>query len=832
MKYIVLLVLSICCVGLSYGQNTFVQDVEKAIDAMSQARNMSELKEKYEIAGQKVNAFRGRLGKSAQESVVEENKLSKKINETYYKLFTDRIETYFKSAGEWKNEKILEFESNLSYVDNSTIKTGYVENPKKINDIKSAIKGYKEYEKYIKKTNAKLANASLEERRKIKNEATNKMLDMLQYPYLSLHSGVKEGFNNIKEQCDVFEVSKDSLNFSYEGGIEYISVRSVSDWNLENISSSMLEISREGDDIIVVCARNDGGDRSDWFEIKSGSKSIRVEIKQTEASNQEETESNQSDEMATHTVEFDSNGGQQVLTVVGNESWELLNTSSAMMSVSKSDDREIKIYCYENTGGAREDWFVVKIGNRKTKVIVSQRAVIRNTSFSLSRTTLSFSSEEETKYITVNGNAEWHLESYASSMMTVSRLGKSIEVKCPKNTGGYRTDWFNVVSGDKKIKVTVSQSASESSQAPKQFFSSNALSFPSEGGTKYIEVYGNESWQIENNYSPNNIFTATKEGNRVKVVCNRNNTNRSREDWFTIEHGGMYDKVNIIQSATSNMNDDFTLSSSLVSIAPSGGTEYITVNGKSNWYISGIPSWTKVKRVGNSIKIECKRNKDSYRTDWFDVVCGNQRKRVTIAQNVDNTCGRKYRDDDSYRTLILGIGGYSLASQPSAGLLIGGFRSSGWYIKGRTGFAFASNKHICNDEQTDDNYVDDYYRDYYDLLGINEDGYFLTGETEKTDLSVTAGIIFRFGSSPVCFNVGAGYENRKVLQKTMNGEWIKNKSCSYDGFVGETSFLFLIRRVSVFTGVSTIIKFYDVGTEKETVKFDYTNFEFGLGVNF
>lgn len=748
LKYIVLLVLSICCVGLSYGQNTFVQDVEKAIAAMSQARNMSELKEKYEIAGQKVNAFRGRLGKSAQESVVEENKLSKKINETYYKLFTDRIETYFKSAGEWKNEKILEFESNLSYVDNSTIKTGYVENTKKINDIKSAIKGYKEYEKYIKKTNAKLANASLEERREIKNEATNKMLDMLQYPYLSLHSGVKEGFNNIKEQCDVFEVSKDSLNFSYEGGIEYISVRSVSDWNLENISSSMLEISREGDDIIVVCARNDGGDRSDWFEIKSGTKTIKVDVIQNQSSN----ETTIPITVSPSSLSFPSSGAVQYIIVKGSELWNIENINSSIMEVSKEDNR-VKVICYPNAGGDRSDWFTINSGETSYKIIVSQQ-----------------------------GNEYLNGSSQTQNPLT---------------------------------------------------FSPNLLSFPSEGGTMYININGNESWQIENDYSSNNIFTATKEGNRVKVVCNRNNTNRSREDWFSIEHGGMYDKVNIIQSATSNTNDDFTLSSSLVSIDPSGGTEYITVNGKSNWYISGIPSWTKVKRVGNSIKIECKRNKDSYRTDWFDVVCGNQRKRVTIAQKVDNTCGRKYRDNDSYRTLILGIGGYSLASQPSAGLLIGGFRSSGWYIKGRTGFAFASNKHICNDEQTDDNYyVDDYYRDYYDLLGINEDGYFLTGETEKTDLSVTAGIIFRFGSSPVCFNVGVGYENRKVLQKTMNGEWIKNKSCSYDGFVGETSFLFLIRRVSVFTGVSTIIKFYDVGTEKETVKFDYTNFEFGLGVNF
>mgnify|MGYP003450441907 FL=1 len=148
-KYVVLLTFCMLSV-VSYGQNSFVQEIEQAIKDMSSTTSFPDLKEKYEITKQKINAYKEeRLGTNVLENLREENRLTKEVNEKYYKHYTGRVENYFKHSENWEKDKVSEFKSDLDYVYDSTIKTGYIENPKTFNDIRTAINEYEQLEKFI-----------------------------------------------------------------------------------------------------------------------------------------------------------------------------------------------------------------------------------------------------------------------------------------------------------------------------------------------------------------------------------------------------------------------------------------------------------------------------------------------------------------------------------------------------------------------------------------------------------------------------------------------------------------------------------------------------------
>lgn len=160
-----------------------------------------------------------------------------------------------------------------------------------------------------------------------------------------------------------------------------------------------------------------------------------------------------------------------------------------------------------------------------------------------------------------------------------------------------------------------------------------------------------------------------------------------------------------------------------------------------------------------------------------------------------------------YKTFMLPIFGMSFNKQPSVGLMVGGVKDCGWYVKARTGFFCPINKKV-------------------NAPDVLSDGYFLTDEVKKSDLSITGGISQSLGRSPFCLNFGLGYESRMVLQKSFNGEWVKSYNHSHKGIVFECMLLFLTSREWDLLGFSLSAGFSKLLPGK------YATVEICVGVNF
>lgn len=554
----------------------------------------------------------------------------------------------------------------------------------------------------------------------------------------------QENTNKITKSKSVFrfEINPTKWIFQESEDKKTFFIDATDKWNIERDIEKWGHLSKEGNKLILNVDENVSTNaRYGHFVIKSNTKSIKVDI--TQKGKQVYVPKNLDEfALSTNSLSFSSEGGIEYINVSNSHNWSVANVYSAnnIMKVSKEDNR-VKVICYPNTGNAREDWFTISSGEKSFKITVSQQGnqntpvqeFIPSSPLTLSTSSLSFSSDGGHGSISVSGSSDWHLESYASSMMTVTKSGNQISVVCPRNTENSRNDWFNVVSGENKIRVNVFQYGSNNSQS------------------------GSNKSQL-------------------------------------------------------GTNENISLSTTSLSINSYGGTSYISVYGSINWHLeSTYSSMMTVMKQGNQIKIECPLNKRSFRSDWFNVVCGDQKIKVVVYQQSVNQV--------SYHTFIQPVYGYSLTSQPSAGLMIGGVKRAGWYLKGRTGFFMPYG--IGNIHYPD---------------GSNDDQYFLSDEYEKTDLSLTGGLSIRFGSSPLCLNIGGGYENRMVLQKTINGDWVRNNMSSHEGVVAEGSFMFLIRRteshrcrISISAGFSTLL-IEDFMWDNPNM--NYSTIELGLGVNF
>ncbi len=189
------------------------------------------------------------------------------------------------------------------------------------------------------------------------------------------------------------------------------------------------------------------------------------------------------------------------------------------------------------------------------------------TTLSVSKTSLQFGANGETKTITVTCNRAWSLANTSSSMFTVSRNGNKITVNCKANTStSGRNDWFDVKSADgtqsQRIKITQSgrQAASSGSQSNT---SSTKASTPTQSTSS------GRSTNSSSSYSPNQGVSFTIVG----------------------DDGGNYN------SSYSNSNSDtygyyptFYVLETVYTIPASGGYYGIDIYGDGSVYIN--KAWT------------------------------------------------------------------------------------------------------------------------------------------------------------------------------------------------------------------------------------------------
>ena len=241
-------------------------------------------------------------------------------------------------------------------------------------------------------------------------------------------------------------------------------------------------------------------------------------------------------------------------------------------------------------------------------------------------TSASFGADGGSKTFTVRASGTWKISSNPKSWIHLTKDGNSLYLRVDENAGtSSRSGSFELVAGEKKVNVSVTQNGSTSLSV-----SSENLNFSSSGGTKTITITTNGTWEIGTCAA--SWGHLTKNGNQLSIKIDPNSKPSSRTDWFSIKAGNKEKRINITQSGSSS---SLSVSSDNINFGPSGGTQVITITTNGTWEIgTSTASWGHLTKSGNQISVRTDPNTGtSTRSDWFTVKVGNNEKRINITQS-------------------------------------------------------------------------------------------------------------------------------------------------------------------------------------------------------
>lgn len=245
-------------------------------------------------------------------------------------------------------------------------------------------------------------------------------------------------------------------------------------------------------------------------------------------------------------------------------------------------------------------------------------------------TSANFGAEGGSKTFTVSASGTWKISSNSRSWIHLSKDGNSLNLRVDENSEtSSRSGSFELVAGEKKVSVSVSQSGSDISLS----VSSDDIYFNASGGTKTITVTSNGTWLIGSNTT--SWGYVSKSGNQLSIRADKNNSSSQRSGSVVIKAGSKEKRVYISQSGSSVSQSSLTVSSDNLQFDSYGGTKTITITSSGAWQIgTNIASWGHLTRSGNQLSIKIDRNNNTTsRSDWFTVKMGSKEKRINVSQS-------------------------------------------------------------------------------------------------------------------------------------------------------------------------------------------------------
>lgn len=202
--------------------------------------------------------------------------------------------------------------------------------------------------------------------------------------------------------------------------------------------------------------------------------------------------------------------GTTSITVAGNRTWKLANTSSSLFTVSRNgSDVSISYSANPNTT-PRSDYFdvVTTDGSKSVRIYVTQEAKANTTPYlSVDKVSISTSSQGTTEYVTVSSNTTWEVQYPTGNMYSVTRNGNSLTVTIYANTStDSRNDYFNVKTSDGSIVKKVSLSQSGKSSSTSNNSSSNGSAEISSARIEHNVMYnGQKCMKVHVNFVVHNV---------------------------------------------------------------------------------------------------------------------------------------------------------------------------------------------------------------------------------------------------------------------------------------------------------------------------------------
>ena len=192
--------------------------------------------------------------------------------------------------------------------------------------------------------------------------------------------------NRGTSSSSTLSVSKSNLSFSSYGGTETINVSGPS-WSISVNPASWGHLTRSGNTLTLkVDANSSSSSRTDYFNLKSGSQEIKVNVSQSGSSYSSSPYLN----VTKKEMFFASEGGQESITISTNNTWKI-STNTNSWGHLKQEGNTLTLSVDANyTGNQRTDYFVLSAGGIEKRINITQSQTYAKNSVSMFGTTRAY----------------------------------------------------------------------------------------------------------------------------------------------------------------------------------------------------------------------------------------------------------------------------------------------------------------------------------------------------------------------------------------------------------------------------------------------------------
>lgn len=274
--------------------------------------------------------------------------------------------------------------------------------------------------------------------------------------YLILKSGTKTFRLDITQagkSATRLDVSTSDVEFSADGGSRNIEIYTDGECQISTLPESWAHATINGNSISLRVDENSGTKRTDYFVIKSGSYTERINISQAGKSATHLS-------VSTDNVSFSSNSGSRTITVSTDGEWRI-STETNSWGHTNINGNTITLRVDANNGDSRTDYFVIKSGNMEKRINISQDGSLA-TYLRLSKSSIEASRSgtgyNECYAVDVYTDGDNVTATTSASWIDVDVVGGDrIEIETSKNTGSRRTATITVKADRQSKTIRVSQ---------------------------------------------------------------------------------------------------------------------------------------------------------------------------------------------------------------------------------------------------------------------------------------------------------------------------------------------------------------------------------------
>ena len=274
--------------------------------------------------------------------------------------------------------------------------------------------------------------------------------------YLVLKSGTKTQRLDITQagkSATRLDVSTSDIEFSADGGSRIIEIYTDGECSISTQPESWAHATINGNSISLRVDENPGTKRTDYFVIKSGSYTVRINISQAGKSATRLS-------VSTDNVSFSSSGGSRTITVSTDGEWRI-STETNSWGHTSINGNTVTLRVDANNGDSRTDYFVIKSGNIEKRINISQDGSLA-TYLRLSKNSIEASRSgtgyNECYAVDVYTDGDNVTATTSASWIDVDVVGGDrIEIETSKNTGSRRTATITVKADRQSKTIKVSQ---------------------------------------------------------------------------------------------------------------------------------------------------------------------------------------------------------------------------------------------------------------------------------------------------------------------------------------------------------------------------------------